>query len=196
MKFKNYLDYSLYKKPFLKKKLFSLIKDNLNFSIFSLLSFKDFKKIYLNINKKLIYINFVEDKISCLMTYLTKENEKLLKNYLLIFFLKNPIKFLIFLINPINFFKNISPPDNYLQLFHFVNLNLQIITKKKKYYFINKVHKFVIKNDYEGIYVIFKNNNYRAKKYYKNNNFKIYKKNLFYSLALKKFQSSKKIVKN
>lgn len=186
MKFENYLIHNLYQKPFLKKKLYNLIKYNLEFSIFKLLNYKDFKKIYFKINEEFIFINFFENKINCLITYLTKENDKKLKNYLLLFFLKNPIKLLFFLINPVNLFKNIAPPEGYLQLFHFINLNLKKIPSKKKYNFINKVHLRVLNNNYKGIYVIYKNNNHRAKKFYINNNFKIYAKNLFYTLAFKK----------
>ena len=45
----------------------------------------------------------------------------------------------------------------------------------------------VIKNEYKGIYVIYRNSNIFAKKYYQNNEYKTYKKNFFYTLALKKF---------
>ena len=187
MEFKNFLKDDLDINIGIKKKIFFLIKENLNFSIFNLFNYDDFEKVYFNDNKKFIYVNFVNNNINCLITYLTKENEYLLKNYFLKYIFKNPLKLLIFLSNPINLFKNIKPPKNYLQLFHFVNLNLELIERKKKYDSINYIHKNVIKEKYDGIYVIYKNNNNRAKKYYQNNGFNIYKKNLFYSLAIKKF---------
>ena len=187
MKFKNFLNEDLDKDIELKKKIFNFIIKNLKHSIFNLFSFNEFKKIYFNYNKKFIYINFVNNEINCLLTYLNKENEVYLRKNFLKFFLKNPLKFIIFIINPINLFKNISPPKDYLQLFHFVNLNLKFIDRKKKYEFINYVHKIVIKNEYKGIYVIYRNSNIFAKKYYQNNEYKTYKKNFFYTLALKKF---------
>lgn len=187
MKFKNFLNEDLDKDIELKKNIFNFIIKNLKHSIFNLFSFNEFKKIYFNYNKKFIYINFVNNEINCLLTYLNKENEVYLRKNFLKFFLKNPLKFIIFIINPINLFKNINPPKDYLQLFHFVNLNLKIIDRKRKYEFINCVHKIVIKNEYKGIYVIYRNSNIIAKKYYQNNEYKIYKKNFFYTLAFKKF---------
>ena len=122
-----------------------------------------------------------------MLTYLNKENEDYFRKNFLKFFLRNPLKVIIFIINPINLFKDIKPPKDYLQLFHFVNLNLKSIDRNIKYESINRVHKKVIGDDYKGIYVIYKNSNIFAKKYYQNNQFEIYKKNFFYSLAIKKF---------
>lgn len=170
-----------------QKKIYDLIIKHLNHSIFKFLDFKNFKKIYFNSNKNLIFVNFLNNKLNCLITYLPKKEEARLKKFLLIYMLKNPSKFFFFLINPINFFKEIKPPKNYLQLFHFINLNLRFINKKKKYFFINRIHKKVCYNKYKGIYVIYKNSNLNAHKYYMNNNFRIYKKNIFYSLAIRKF---------
>ena len=114
-----------------------------------------------------------------MLTYLNKENEDYLKKNFLKFFLKNPLKFIIFIINQINLFKDIKPPKNYLQLFHFINLNLKSIDRNIKYEAINRVHKNVIKGDFKGIYVVYKNSNIIAKKYYQNNQFEIYKKIFF-----------------
>ena len=187
MEFKNFLIDNLNKDEELKNKIFNFVKKNLKNSIFSLFTFGEFKKLYFNLNEKFIYLNFVDDQVNCLLTYLTKENEENLRKNFLKFFLKNPLKLLIFILNPINLFKDIKPPKDYLQLFHLVNLNLVSVDKKIKYDSINYIHKNVIKGKYKGIYVIYRNTNNRAKKYYRNNQFEIYKKNFFYSLAFKKF---------
>ena len=104
MKFKNFLNEDLDKDIELKKKIFNFIIKNLKHSIFNLFSFNEFKKIYFNYNKKFIYINFVNNEINCLLTYLNKENEVYLRKNFLKFFLKNPLKFIIFIINPIILF--------------------------------------------------------------------------------------------
>ena len=187
MEFKNFLNDNLDKDTELKKNIFDFVIKNLEHSIFSLFSFDEFQKIYFNYNKKFIYINFVNNKINCLLTYLNKENEDYFRKNFLKFFLKNPLKLIIFIINPINLFKDIKPPKDYLQLFHFVNLNLESIDRNIKYEAINRVHRNVIEGNFKGIYVVYKNSNIFAKKYYQNNQFEIYKKNFFYSLALKKF---------
>ena len=187
MNFINFLNIDRKNRNQCKKNIYRLIVKYLNFSIFSFYNFREFEKIYFNKNKKYIYINYVEKKINCLITYLPIENENKLKKNLFNFLLKNSFKFIFFILNPINFFKNINPPKDYLQLFHLINLNLKYMNKIKKYKAINKLHKKVIKGKYKGIYVIYKNTNLIAKKYYFNNGYKLFKKNFFYSLATKSF---------
>ena len=187
MEFKNFLFDNLDRDIKLKKKIFYFVRKNLKNSIFNLFSFNEFNEIYFDNNKNFIFLNFVDDEINCLLTYLNKKNENHLRKQFMKFLIRNPLKFILFILNPINLFKDIKPPENFLQLFHFVNLNLKSIDKKIKYDSINHIHKNVINNRYKGIFVIYKNTNDRAKRYYQNNKFEIYKKNLFYSLAFKKF---------
>ena len=73
MEFKNFLKDNLDTNFDIKKKIYILIKENLNFSIFNLFNYDDFENIYFNDNKKFIYINFVNNDINCLVTYLTKK---------------------------------------------------------------------------------------------------------------------------
>ena len=187
MKFINFSKLSPKNKLIIKKKIYNLIIEKMKLSVFTFLNFKEFEKIYFNVNKEFIYIDIVNKKINCLLTYLPEKNEKILRDNLLSTLFKNPIQLLNFFFNLSNLFKNIKPPIEYLQLFHIINVNLKKIKKKKKYSLINNLHRKVIKGKYKGIYVIYRNTNFIAKKYYYNNNFKIYKKNLFYSLAVKKF---------
>lgn len=188
MNFTNFNNLSFKKKKIIEKQVHNLIKKKLNVSIFTLFNFNVFKKIYLNKkNQKFIYLNLADKNINCLITYLPEENEKILKKFLLINLAKNPLKLIIFLMNPMNLFKDIKPPKNYLQVLHLINCNLISITKKKKYNHINNHHKKIIRGKYKGIFVVFKNSNVFAKSYYLKNNFKIYKKNIFYTLAIKNF---------
>lgn len=187
MNFINFLKLKKKKRNKCKKKIYNLIVKYLNFSIFSFYNFGEFEKIYFNNNKKYIYVNYIERKINCLITYLPTENEKILKKNLFNYLLKNPFRVMFFILNPINFFKNINPPKDYLQLFHLINLNLKFVKRKTKYDAINKLHKKVIKDQYKGVYAIYKNTNLIAKKYYFNNGYKLFKKNFFYSLATKRF---------
>lgn len=187
MNFINFLKLKKKNRNQCKRKIYELIIKYLNFSIFTFYNFREFETIYFNKNKKYIYIHYIEKKINCLITYLPTENEKILKNNFFNYLIKNPFRVIFFVINPINFFKNINPPKNYLQLFHIINLNLKYVDRKTKYETINKLHKKVIKDQYKGIYVIYKNTNLIAKKYYFNNGYKLHRKNFFYSLATKKF---------
>jgi hypothetical protein len=114
MEFKNFLNDNLDKDAELKRDIFDFVIKNLEHSIFSLFSFDEFQRIYFDYNKKFIYINFVNNKINCLLTYLNKETEDYFKKNFLKFFLKNPLKLIIFIINPINLFKDIKPPKDYL----------------------------------------------------------------------------------
>ena len=58
-------------------------------SIFSFLNFQEFEKIYFNINEEFIYIDIMNKKINCLLTYLPKKNEKIFKENLLNILFKN-----------------------------------------------------------------------------------------------------------
>ena len=187
MNFLNFSQLSFKKKIIIKKKIYNLIIEKMNTSIFTFFNFKEFKKIYFNKNKKFIYINIVNKDINCLLTYLPEKNQKILKDNILYVLFCNPLKFFNFFLNPLNLFKNLKAPIDYLQLFHIINTNLINIKKKKKYNSINNVHKKVVNDKYKGVYVIYRNTNIAARKYYFNNNFKIYKKNLFFTLSVKKF---------
>ena len=116
-----------------------------------------------------------------------EKNEEILRKSLIIFLLKNPFIFIIYFINLVNFFKDIKPPKNYLHVLHLINCNLITINKKKKYKYINNLHKKILERPYKGVFVVFKNSNVPARLYYLKNNFIIYKKNFFFTLAIKKF---------
>ena len=186
MKFVNFSQLSSKKKRITRKKIYNLIIEKMKVSIFTFLNFSEFEKIYFNKNKKFIYINFVNGKINCLLTYLPEKNQKILKNNLLNILFCSPLKFFNLFLSPSNFFKNLEAPIDYLQLFHIINMNLIKIKKKKKYNSINNIHKKLVKDKYKGVYVLYRNTNTVARKYYLNNNFKIYKRNLFFTLAVKK----------
>lgn len=186
MKFVNFSQLNSRKKRTIKKKIYDLIVNEMKVSVFTFLNFKEFEKIYFNKNRKFIYINFFDQQINCLLTYLPKKNQKILKDNLINILFHSPLKFFNFFLSPSNLFKNLKAPIDYLQLFHIINMNLINIKKKKKYNSINNIHKKVVKDKYKGVYVLYRNTNLVARKYYFNNNFKVYKKNLFFTLAVKK----------
>ena len=193
MKFSNFNNYNFKNKKLIERKVYNLIKKKLKASIFAYLNFSIFKKIYFNkINHKFIFLNLVDKNINCLITYLPEKNEKILKKSLIIFLLKNPFILIIYFINLVNLFKDIKPPENYLQVLHLINCNLININKKKKYSYINNLHKKILNRRYKGVYVVFKNSNVYARSYYLKNNFKIYKKNIFFTLAIKSLIKTKK----
>ena len=80
MKFINFSKLSSKKKITIKKKIYNLIKMEMKLSIFSFLNFQEFEKIYFNINEEFIYIDIMNKKINCLLTYLPKKNEKIFKD--------------------------------------------------------------------------------------------------------------------
>jgi hypothetical protein len=51
---------------------------------------------------------------------------------------------------------------------------------------INRLHQQVIISKYRGIYAAYDNKNIIASKYYKKNNFKVFKNNFFYTFVKKK----------
>jgi hypothetical protein len=86
------------------------------------------------------------------------------------------------------FFKHHMPPDNYIQLMHLV-IKINKSEKKIKSFLnkkIEQLNQIVAYKKYNGIYAIYQNDNVIAAKYYSKNNFKIFKKNFFFSFVKKK----------
>ena len=52
---------------------------------------------------------------------------------------------------------------------------------------LENLHKKIANKKYQGIYAIYENKNVIASKYYRKSNFKIFKKNIFFSFVKKKF---------
>ena len=86
------------------------------------------------------------------------------------------------------FFKMHTPPNDYIQLFHLIvkvnktEKKIKSILHKK----IEHLNQMVSYKKYKGVYAIYQNNNVIAARYYDKNNFKIFKKNFFYTFVKKK----------
>ena len=166
------------------RQIYSLIVKNLPNSIFSKLDFLFLKNI---VKKKILQVYVVKKKerFSCVITITTYEKYNMLRNSIILYLLKNPIKILLnikFIFNVINRDKNEVEYYNnkYLHLLHFIILKKQFneISLKAKDNLINSFLKEIVKkNNANYIYLCYEKNNLKAHKYYKRNKFKIYKKN-------------------
>jgi len=166
------------------KQIYSLIVKNLPNSIFSKLDFLFLKNI---VKKKILQVYAIKKKerLSCIITITTYEKYNTLRNFIILYLLKNPIKILSnirFILGVMNRDKNeVESYDNskYLHVLHFIILKKQFdeISLKAKDNLINFFLKEIVKkNNANHIYLCYEKNNLKAHKYYKRNKFKIYKK--------------------
>ena len=167
------------------RQIYSIIVKNLPNSIFSKLDFLFLKNI---VKKKILQVYVIKKKkrFSCVITITTYEKYNMLRNSIILYLLKNPIKILLntkFIFDVINRDKNEVESYNnnkYLHLLHFIILKKQFneISLKAKDNLINSFLKEIVKkNNANYIYLCYEKNNLKAHKYYKRNKFKIYKKN-------------------
>ena len=167
------------------RQIYSIIVKNLPNSIFSKLDFLFLKNI---VKKKILQVYVIKKKkrFSCVITITTYEKYNMLRNSIISYLLKNPIKILLnikFIFDVINRDKNEVESYNnnkYLHLLHFIILKKQFneISLKAKDNLINSFLKEIVKkNNANYIYLCYEKNNLKAHKYYKRNKFKIYKKN-------------------
>ena len=189
MKFYKFSNKKVLKKN-LNKKLFLFLCENIKGSIFQLLGYDFFLNYYLKNNLDYIYISINKSNLVSLVSYITIKKEKELKKNIFFYLLKKPWLILSVFFNISNYFKLIKTPSNYLQLFHLIIIKSKLnkkITKKQKYNFINNLHKKILQKKFKGIYAVHKNNNISASKYYKNNRYILFRKNLFFSVVFKNF---------
>lgn len=171
------------------KEIYDFLTSNIKKSAFEVFGFQFFLDTF-KINYDFSYYIRDKNKIVSYISYLNKDNERLIKKLMLRYIFQNPIKFaFIFLKNVRFFFKFHSPPKKYIQLMHLV---IQLKDKNKKIQvnkIINKVHKQVTKLKYVGVYAMYDRTNFIADKYYKKNYFKIYKQNYFFYFVKKKLNN-------
>ena len=171
------------------KKIYFFLIDNIKNSVFSVFGHDYFLEL-LKFNYQDTFYIKKRGQIVSYISYIDKINEDKIKKKLLLFILKNIFLNLpILILNCKIFFKIHEPPDNYIQLIHLI---IKIKEKKKKIKLklhkkIENLHKQIVGKKYEGIYAIYENKNVIASKYYRKSNFKIFKKNIFFSFVKKKF---------
>ena len=167
------------------RQIYTLIVRNLPNSIFSKLDFLFLKNV---VKEKILQVYAIKKKkkLSCIITITTYEKYNTLRNFIILYFLKNPLKTLSnirFILDVMDRDKNEVKSDNnikYLHLLHFIILKKQFnkISLKVKDSLINSFLKEIVKkNNANHIYLCHEKNNLRAHKYYKRNKFKVYKKN-------------------
>ena len=169
------------------KKIFNFLSNNIKNSIFAVLGHEYFLEL-LKINYQNCFYIKKNNKIVSYISYIDNKKEKEMKKILIKFLFKKFINIFLIIFNFKFFFKIHASPENFIQLVHLViklnkrNNNLKIKLHSK----INKLHQRVITSKYQGIYAAYDNKNIIASKYYKKNNFKIFKNNLFYTFVKKK----------
>ena len=124
------------------------------------------------------------------ISYIDKINEDKMKKKLIFLIFRNILSNLpILIFNYKIFFKIHEPPENYIQLIHLI---IKIKGKENKIKLklhkkIENLHKKIVKKKYQGVYAIYENKNVIASKYYRKSNFKVFRKNIFFSFVKKKF---------
>tara|TARA_B100000900_G_scaffold354428_1_gene323125 strand:- start:2478 stop:3056 length:579 start_codon:yes stop_codon:yes gene_type:complete len=170
------------------KKIFKFLTQNIKNTTYQIFGYNFFFETFKLNYKNSFYITH-NKKIISYISYVDIFNETKIKDILIKNIFKHPMKnfFLIFA-NIKFFFKIHKRPKKFIQLMHLIiknnekkNQNL----KKRIHYEIEKLHRKVTNSKYSGIYASFENDNFAAAKYYKKNNFKVFKKNFFYSFVKK-----------
>lgn len=189
---KNFL---LINKQTSNKKIFEILIKKIPNSIFSKLGYKFLKKV---IEKKIIklYVVMNQRKIFSLVTTVSYDNYNLLKKKILVYLIKKPHIILFNLRYFFNTFNrdsneiNLKYKNNYLHLLHLIILRDKKLNKniKLKDELMSFFYKIILKkNNAKLFYLCYEKKNLSAHKYYKRNNFKIYKKNSEVIYIEKKF---------
>jgi len=171
------------------KKIYFFLINNIKNSVFSVFGHDYFLEL-LKFNYKDTFYIKKSGQIVGYISYIDKINEDKMKKKLIFFILKNILLNLpILIFNYKIFFKIHEPPENYIQLIHLI---IKIKGKENKIKLklhkkIENLHKKIVNKKYQGVYAIYENKNIIASKYYRKSNFKIYKKNIFFSFVKKKF---------
>lgn len=171
------------------KKIFKFLTQNIKNTTYQIFGYNFFFETFKLNYKNSFYITH-NKKIISYISYVDIFNETKIKDILIKNILKHPIKnFFLILANIKFFFKIHKRPKKFIQLMHLIikykakkNQNL----KRRIHNEIEKLHRKVTNSKYKGIYASFENDNFVAAKYYKKNNFKVFKKNFFYSFVKKK----------
>jgi hypothetical protein len=170
------------------KNIYLFLTNNIKNSVFSIFGHDYFLEL-LKLNYQNTFYIKKNEQIVSYISYINKINENKLKKKLFFFILKNIFFNLpLLILNYQILFKIHTPPSKYIQLIHLVVKVNKTENKTKSFLHkkIEQLNKMVTYRKYKGVYAIYHNNNLIAARYYNKNNFKIFKKNLFYSFVKKK----------
>ena len=176
------MDYILTKEVNNLKEIYKIICTQIKSSIFIYLGFNFFKRMVLD---NIIHIYTIKKykKISAVVTVIEFKNYKLINKKIFYYLINNPLIFIKsfgFLLISLKKKSNLHINKNYLHLLHLIIFKKKFlnITIKKKDLILNEFYKKILKT-YKAKYffLCFEKNNIKAYKYYKRNNFIIFKKN-------------------
>jgi hypothetical protein len=172
----------------LNKKIFTFITKNIKNTIFDILGYKFYRKIYLVNNYKNIFFYKNKNRLLILISYISSKSELQLKKEIIKYLILNPIKIILFFKNIKFLFKSTKSPKNYIQLLHLIIAKSKMPITDKIFVSqkIHALHKKFISRNYKGIYAAYSNKNIAAKKYYERNKYILYNKNLFFSFVKRK----------
>lgn len=171
------------------KKIYFFLINNIKNSVFSVFGHDYFLEL-LKFNYQDTFYIKKKGQIVSYISYIDKIKEDKMKKKLIFLIFKNILLNLpILIFNYKIFFKIHKPPENYIQLIHLI---IKIKEKERKIKLklhkkIENLHQKIVNKRYQGVYAIYENKNIIASKYYRKSNFKIFKKNIFFSFVKKKF---------
>ncbi len=170
------------------KKIYFFLISNIKNSVFSVFGHDYFLELLKSNYQHTFYIK-KKGQIVSYISYMDKINEDKMKKKLIFLIFKNILSNLPKLIfNYKIFFKIHESPENYIQLIHLIiklkkrEGKIKLNLHKK----IENLHQKVVNKRYRGVYAIYENKNIIANKFYRKSNFKIFKKNIFFSFVKKK----------
>ena len=163
-------------------KIYKLICDKINTSIFAIFGFKFFNQLILD---KYLHIYCIQKKkkILSVITVIEYKNYILLGKKFFFFILRNPLLFFLnfnIIIKNINKNLNFKLNEKYLHLLHLIIFKKEFyhITLADKDKLINNIFSDILKKHKSSIlFLCLEKNNLVAKKFYLRNRFKFFFKN-------------------
>ncbi len=181
------MSYKLQKNNKHLNKIFDIISENIQDSIFKKLGFRFF--VYM-VSKKILHVYSVKKKkdISAIVTVIDYKNYISMNEKMVKYFFHNPIQLLINVISVLSSTSKkstIKIKADYLHLLHLIIIkkNFSNISIERKDNILNNFYKKILNNhNAKVLFLCFDEKNKKARNYYKRNNFEFLHKvkNLIY----------------